>query len=252
MDAGRVDAGIRRIEVVKVPIDVVPEEQLERVVTSFFDDGAFHQIVLLTMWDLMRARRNPEYRSCVRNASLVLPVSKGILRGARFLKKPVPHRYSPFGFTIRLLGILEKHRRSVYLLGGDRRNLEVSENNLRTSFPDLRIVGRYAGKYPSVMEANIILAIRKASPTLLLTGSGTKGRERWLYRQRNGIGSSIVLWCGDCFEVFAGRKRRVSRALFDRGLEFLPALVRRPWRVLRGFVYLYYGILLVVHRIFGR
>ncbi len=241
--------GVRRIHVLHVPIDILPPDSIDEAVELLAKDGQSHQIVLLRLWDLMRARVDREFNRCVRQATLVIPVSRGILSGARFLKRQAPHRYMPFDFAIRLLGSLESRGRSVYLLGGTKNYLQNTEQNLRHTFPGLRLVGRYTGYFDLNVERDIVTAIKKSSPDLLLMGSGLKGRNKWFFRHRNQLGAGIALWSSECFDVFSERRKRPSRRSFQAGTDVLPELLRRPWRILRGFVYLYYGFLLVVHRV---
>lgn len=65
---------LNRVSVLGVPVDILPEDRIEDLVASLAD-GCNHQIVLLSLWDLMRARRNGEYRTMIAGASLVVPVS---------------------------------------------------------------------------------------------------------------------------------------------------------------------------------
>jgi N-acetylglucosaminyldiphosphoundecaprenol N-acetyl-beta-D-mannosaminyltransferase len=239
---------LTRIVILGVPVDILPPERIEEV-ASLFEDGKNHQIILLSLWDLMRARRSGEFRGMIAGASLVLPISRSIVRGARFLHKPEPVRYMPFDFAVKLLGALELKGKSAYLLGSSRTVIQRAEGNIKTTFPGLRVVGRYAGRYPKQAEGAIIEAVRKATPTLLLVGSGTPGRERWIPRNLSRFNSGLYLWCSDLFEVFAKRRGKPSRELFDRGLEWLPYLARRPWKAYRLFIFLWYEILLLVARI---
>ena len=241
---------VNRIVVLGVPIDILPEDRIDDIV-SLLDDGKNHQIVLLSLWDLMRARRSEEFRGMVAGASLVLPISLSIVHGARFLRKPEPVRYMPFDFAVRLLGALERRGRSVYLLGSSRTVIQKAEANIKTTFPGLRVVGRYSGRYPKQVEPSIIEAVRKATPSLLLVGAGTPGRERWIPRNLSNFDSGLYLWCSDLFEVFAKRRHKPSRAVFAKGLEWLYYLVRRPWKAYRLFVFAWYKILLLTTRLRG-
>ncbi|HOX30923.1 MAG TPA: WecB/TagA/CpsF family glycosyltransferase [Spirochaetales bacterium] len=241
---------LKRSQVLGVPVDILPPDRIEEI-ASRFEDGKNHQIVLLSLWDLMRARRSGEFRGMVAGASLVLPISRSIIRGARFLRKPEPVRYMPFDFIIALLGALERRGRSVYLLGSSRSVIQKAEVNIKSTFPGLRVVGRYAGRYPKPMEGAIIEAVRKSTPSLLLVGNGTPGRERWIPRNLSRFNAGLYLWCSDLFEVFAKRHGKPSRELFDRGLEWLPYLLRRPWKAYRIFVFLWYEILLLAARLRG-
>lgn len=239
---------VNRISILGVPLDILPPEGIEDLVKRFADEKN-HQIVLLSLWDLMRARRSGEFRTMIAGASLVLPISLSITKGARFLRRAEPVRYMPFDFVVKLLAALEKRGKSVYLLGSTKTSIQKAEGNIKSTFPGLRVVGRYAGRYPKQMESSIVEAVKKATPSLLLVGSGVPGREKWIPRNLARFNSGIYLWCSDLFEVFAERRSKPSRQLFRRGFEWLPLLIRRPWKAYRLFIYLWYNILILVAKI---
>lgn len=245
-------SGVERIELLRVPLDVLPPDRIESAVSTLIESGRSCHIVLLSIWDLLKARRSGEYRSYVLKADLVLPISKSLIGGARFLRKAVPFRYMPFDFSIKLLSALEPRNRSIYLLGARRKSLQTAERNLRHTFPGVRIVGRYAGYWNPRSESDIVTAIAKATPSLLLVGEGVPGEERWIARNTGKLGPGIRMWCSDLFDIYAERKRRPSRAVFEKGLEGFGQCVRAPWRVFRLLPYSYYKLLLLIDRIFRR
>jgi N-acetylglucosaminyldiphosphoundecaprenol N-acetyl-beta-D-mannosaminyltransferase len=182
---------------------------------------------------------------------MVIPISKSLVKGARFLKKKKVYRYMPFDFVVSLLSILEKREMSVYLLGGRMRSLKRAEKNLRQTFPRLRIVGRFVGNFKHQEEPTILEAIRKASPSLLLVGKGIKGGEAWIARHDFQLNQGLRLWCSDLFDIFAERKRRPSRKVFERGFEWIGFCIQRPWRIFRIFPFFYYKFLLLMYKIFN-
>jgi N-acetylglucosaminyldiphosphoundecaprenol N-acetyl-beta-D-mannosaminyltransferase len=181
---------------------------------------------------------------------MVIPISKSLVGGARFLLKKKVHRYMPFDFVINLLSILEKREFSLYLLGGKMRILKKAEKNIRQTFPRLRIVGRFVGNFKHNEEPTILEAIRKAAPALLLVGKGVKGEERWIARNNAQLNNGLRLWCSDLFDVFAERRRRPSRKVFERGFEWIGFCFQKPWRFFRIFPYMYYKLILLIYRIF--
>jgi len=89
----------------------VPPEELPNVIDRLLpplvskDDASAKKsldIVLLSLWDLLRARRNGEYRDYVLSAALVIPISKSIVSGARFITGKKLVRYMPYHFIISL------------------------------------------------------------------------------------------------------------------------------------------------------
>jgi len=241
-----------RVSILDVPVDIVPPEQLASVVYDLLKDEKGHNIVLLSLWDLLRARRNGEYRSYVTKASLIIPISKSIVNGIKFLTGEKAYRYMPFDFIVSILTILEKKEYSCYLLGGKIKVLHKTEKNIKQTFPKLRVVGRFPGYFKRQEEATIIQAIKKASPSILLAGKGIRGKERWLSRNNASVGKGMRLWCSDIFDVFAEKKKHPSRAAFNKGLEWIGYCFQKPYKFFRLFPYLYYKILLLVYKIKSR
>jgi N-acetylglucosaminyldiphosphoundecaprenol N-acetyl-beta-D-mannosaminyltransferase len=242
---------IERIRLLKVPLDIVNPEELEKTVYELLKSGKGQDVILLSLWDLLRARRHYEYRPFVQRAAMIIPISKSLVKGARFLKKKKVYRYMPFDFVISLLSILEKRELSVYLLGGRMRSLKRAEKNLRQTFPRLRIVGRFVGNFKHQEEPTILEAVRKAAPSLLLVGKGVKGGEAWIARHDFQLNHGLRLWCSDLFDIFAERRRRPSRKVFERGFEWMVFCIQKPWRILRIFPFFYYKFLLLMYKIFA-
>jgi N-acetylglucosaminyldiphosphoundecaprenol N-acetyl-beta-D-mannosaminyltransferase len=241
--------GIKRIRILDVPIDILDEDRLEEVLLACASDGRHHRICLVTSWDLVRAWFSREQRALYETAALVLPVSIGIIGRARFLRRELPVRYLPFDLVIRILGILEAKGKSIYLLGTERAWLQKAEQNIRGTFPGLRVVGRYTGYYPRDMERTITTAIQKAAPVFILAGRGLRGGEKWLFRNRQNLPSGLCLWEPHTLDVMAGQSNRIDRETFRRGREWRPGLARRPWRLLRGFAYCVFAAALLIARL---
>jgi N-acetylglucosaminyldiphosphoundecaprenol N-acetyl-beta-D-mannosaminyltransferase len=239
-----------RVSLFKIPLDIVAPDRLEELIGGLLASGEGKNIVLLSLTDLLRARRNGEYGSFVKKASLVIPISKSLIGGVRFLTGKKAVRYMPFDFVINLLTILEERELSLYLLGGTRQILGKTERNIRQTFPHLYIVGRFVGGFRKQEEPAIIEAIRKASPSLLLVGKGVRGEENWIARNDRQLSRGLRLWCSDLYDVFAERKRRPSRKTFDRGLEWAIYCFRNPLKFFRVFSYFRYKILLLFYKLF--
>jgi N-acetylglucosaminyldiphosphoundecaprenol N-acetyl-beta-D-mannosaminyltransferase len=241
-----------RSVVLKVPVHSVNQTDIPEIVEALLEDRRLHQVVMLRWWDFMRVRVNRELRRCVVDAALVLPVSRSVSMSVRFLRHRRPPRHMPFEMTVRLLGALEDRKKSIYLLGGTAAALRTVEQNLRETFPGLRFVGRYTGTFNRGAESDILTAIRKSAPDILLVGSGVAGGNRWISTHRSELPAGIALYSSEAFEIFAERRTRTSRTAFKRGLDFVPDLLRRPWRLLRFPIYLWFLLVLLVARIFRR
>ena len=242
----------QRVDFLKVPIDIVAPENLSEVIYDLLTNKTELNIVLLSLWDLLFARMNNEYRYYVSRASLVIPISKSLISGIKFLKGKKAHRYMPFDFIVSMLTILENRELTCYLLGGKTKVLLKTEKNIKQTFPKLHIVGRFTGNFRRQDEPTIIKAIKKSSPTLLLVGKGIRGGERWIARNNKNLGPGMRLWCSDIFDVFAERKKHPSRSSFDKGLEWFGYCVQNPLKYFRVFPYIGYKFLLLFYKLFKK
>lgn len=241
-----------RINFLNVPVDIVPEEGLPLVINELVQSKEAKNIVLLSLWDLLRARGNGEYRSYIMNAALVIPISQSLVSGAHFLTGKKLVRYMPFNFIIKLLIILEERELSAYLLGGKLKVLKKTENNVRATFPRLHIVGRYEGGFKKQDAGFIIKAIKKAAPSLLLVGKGVRGEEQWIARHTTELNNGLRLWCSDIYDVFTKKKRHPSDFAFNHSLDWIGICFQNPLRLFRFFPYLYYKALLLGYWLFKR
>ncbi len=244
--------GKQRIDILGVPVDLIEAKDMENEILELLARPGTKQIMYLSIWDLLKARVNSDYMNCIKNADLVLPVSKSILRGAKFLKKPVPVRYNPFTAIINILTILENHYKSLYILGGRKKAIMAAERNVRSTYKNLQIVGRYVGYYPKTVENDVVEAIYKASPSLVLVSEGIREKNLWSYNRRNRFASSIFLYYKDAVGIFSERKNRVSDKTFNMGLEIWSEIIRNPLKIFLIFPYIWYIMSLVWYKLFKK
>lgn len=238
-----------RIDFMGVPIDILKEEEIEKVVMELLEKKQVAQVVFLSTWDVLKARRNGEFRDMVNAAALVLPVSKSIIKGAAFIKREVPNRCNPFDTIISILNVINAHYKSLYLLGATQKSLAIAEDNVKSTFTELSFVGRYSGYYNLSMEGAILSAIVKSHPSLTLIGNGIKGESKWIHRHRKDLSDGIYIYDPNIIDIFSKYKSKTSSWLFKHGLEYLPKVFANPLRVLTVFRYLWFKLLLLFYRI---
>lgn len=248
---------VKRIEILGVPVDVCPPEKLESEILEIMAKPGTKQIVFLNIWEMIKASKKgskagAELNECLKNADLILPVSKSILKAAKRMKLEVPERYNPFHTTIRILSILDHNYRSLYLLGDKQKALQAAESNLRDTFPGIQIVGRYLGFFGKKMEENVVQAIYKSSPSLVLLGDGIKEKNLWPYNRKEKFSSSMFLYYKDAIGIFAERKRRVDDNTFEKGREIYGEVLRNPLKIFLIFPYIGFRLRLFWNRIFRK
>ncbi|MBQ1949564.1 MAG: WecB/TagA/CpsF family glycosyltransferase [Treponema sp.] len=243
---------MRRIKLIGVPVDILNPEELELTVLELLAKPGAKHIVFLSIWDLLKARRNGEFQDFLSSADVIIPISKSILNGARFLRNDVPVRYNPFTLTINILSILDSHYKSLYLLGSRGQTLHVAEKNLHDTFPHLKIVGRHPGYFPKAKEEDIIVNVYKSSPSLVLLSDGIKEKALWSYKRRNRFASSIFCYYRDSLEIFSKRIKRIDEDTFNKGHEIWHEIGKNPLKLFLLLPFLHYIMILVIYKLFKK
>ena len=244
---------LKRINLLGVPLDICPIEDLEKKILELDSKNGTKQIIFLSIWDFLKARNKKSVlRSAVDSADLILPISKSIVNGAKFLGLDVPVRHNPFETTIRILSTLDANYRSLYLLGGHKKTLMQAERNVHLTFRGLQVVGRYVGYYPKSVEKDIESAIFKSSPSMVILSDGIKEKNSWLYSRKEKFNTGIFLYYKDILGIFSKRVKRVSEKTFKKGLEIWSEILHNPLKIFLLFPYLKYIIILVWDRLFAK
>ena len=240
----------KKIEIIGIPVDIFEYEELEKKVKEFLKDQKKHNIMFVSARDLVMAKFKRELRVNIKRASLVLSTSSLISAGAKFQGKAyIPQKIYTFDFIIKLLGAIENNGKSIYLVGGKQNILRITESNIKASFPGLTVVGRCTGYFHKDMEKNIVTAIKKAAPALVLAGAGLPGKRYWLTRHNSSFNPGISLWVNKAFDIFAGKSTKPSKTKEGIALEKLGRILINPLRIFNGFIYFLYFILLLYYRI---
>ncbi len=248
--ASRHSVLIHRIYIHKAPVDIVQPRNLLVALSRLIQNDGASQIMFVRTWDIFRAHHDPQLLRAMNEAALVLPVSRMIMAMCRFLgiNEPVP--YYPFDTIIRILTWLESMGGSLFLLGGSNSDISAVEQNIRQTFPRVRLLGRYSGVFPARMGKSVALAIKKADPDILLAGSGLPGRDRWLFQNRRYLNRGIRIWSGEWFDFVISRRRRPVRPAVRGGREWISELYTHPVKVFRFAPLAFFWLRLLFVRLF--
>lgn len=224
---------IRTIVVDGLRLDFPSERQMAAL-ASAWDDDANHQISFLRERDVWSARQVGEYASMISSSDLILPVfplllkkavenpGEGMIGKRKIAISPRrleylsyfgpldddnedPRPFQPLKTLAVFLSALEQRRGSVFLVGGNLASLQKAELNVRSTFPDLRVVGRSPGDYREDEEAALMRALQKSNPDMIIVGSMVKNGELWIAHHMSYTRSGIYFYEHQIIEILAGR-----------------------------------------------
>lgn len=232
---------IKRVTLFGLPIDIINDDNFEITISKIQNSSKQEQIKFLSYSDFISTIFSREKKIRLKSCALVVPTSARINKAVNFLYNTSLKLYNQFNFAIQLMGHIESQRGTVYLIGGKKKETITSESNLKTSFPGIRFIGRYKGRFKKSQEKNLIEAVRKAAPSLLLTGHGVKTKDKWLYRNKEQLSKGISVYSSECFSIFAGKKSSKSNVILR--------LITKPWLIFDIFSMIWFYPALLVKRI---
>ncbi|SIQ34394.1 Glycosyl transferase WecB/TagA/CpsF family protein [Alkalispirochaeta americana] len=158
------------------------------------------------LWRLVRSRR-VRTGLAGKNAAVV-PAGGGARWQTRLACGCDIGKYSAFQGLIRLLSRAEEDQAAIFIVDSDPKAVRRIEENLRITFPGLRIVGRAA--FTPAIATSVTTAIRKAEPRIVLIGCARKPVLRWMIGQYDQVGNALAIVASQAVDRMAGRRRGIS------------------------------------------
>lgn len=173
-------------------------------------------------------QKDPEMAEAVNRADIVLPDGVGVVWASRYLKTPVPERVAGYDF---LLALLDRMEGRLFLLGGKPGVAEDAAKTIKQRFPRVTVAGCCHGYFED--DGEVLEAVRKAEPDLLLVCLGARRQEKWMAKYAGKLPVGLMAGLGGSLDVLAGRVKRAPEGWRDRGLEWMYRLLQEPSRIKR-------------------
>ncbi|MGE5314912.1 MAG: WecB/TagA/CpsF family glycosyltransferase [Acidobacteriota bacterium] len=223
-------ASVRAVDILGIPIHDVSMEETMDLFVEMALSGSPHHVMTVNPEFIMIARKNPEFFSVLRRASLCVADGMGILWGSRILGRPVAERITGSDSIPRFASLAARHGIRFFLLGAAPGVAEEAARILTERNPGLVIAGTYAGS-PAVEEEDEICGmIERSGAQVLLVAYGPPKQDLWIARTQSRLMMPLAIGVGGTFDFIAGKARRAPLWMQRAGLEWLYRLMREPKR----------------------
>ena len=140
----------RTVQVLGVEVDAVTLGEAVSMVGEAIDSRRGHggptfQVATVNPEFVMHARRDPEFRDILRQASLRTPDGVGLMIASRILGHPLPERVAGVELVQALAEAAARRGDRVFLLGAAAGVAEEAAARLLASAPGLLVTGTFAG-----------------------------------------------------------------------------------------------------------
>ncbi len=176
----------------------------------------------------LEAKKNPRFLRILRQSQLVLADGISVVYAAKIVGNPLYGRVTGVGFAQALAAALAAKGGSLYLLGAKPGVAQRAGENLKKTYPGLRIVGCHDGYFQDA--GSVVQAINNAVPDALLVCLGAPKQEYFMEDYDNVLRVPVMAGLGGSMDVLAGNVRRAPVFFQKAGLEWFYRLIKEPQR----------------------
>lgn len=247
----------KRTRILNVPVDMVDSREAMDIFTELMKTSDCSLIVTPNSEIIVNASREPELKTIIENADLIIPDGIGLVYASRIMGVPLSERVTGIDFLEGILGYLEETGQSIFFLGskpGDAENRGIAElaaERMKEKFPHLKVAGTHHGYFKEIDEENIVKEINESGADFLCVALGSPKQEKFVSRWRRVLAVKGAIGVGGSLDVWAGTLKRAPEFYRSHGLEWLYRLIQEPSRYKRMAALPLFMIKVVVSRYRG-
>lgn len=221
---------VKHIYINNIKINLVDKEMVFDFINNCIKKKMSAQIITLNTVMFVKAFYNKKLREVINNSELVIPESIGIIWA---LKR--------YGIEIRnyltgadlVRGLIDRPGNSftMFLLGGKPAVISKMDHLIKRKRSNLKITGYYHGYFSKAKEKDIVHAIKKVCPDILLVGLGSPKQELWIYNNRENLNHKVAIGVGGSFDAYTTYRKRAPLFIRKIGLEWIYRIIQRPYRI---------------------
>jgi N-acetylglucosaminyldiphosphoundecaprenol N-acetyl-beta-D-mannosaminyltransferase len=191
-----------------------------------------------TVYLVMTAFRNSEYRAIVNDAILTIPDGMPLV----WFLKARRHQPTRVHGPNLMLNVCERSPANGlrhYLLGGAEGQAEEVALALQEQIPGIDIAGCTStpiDKWASDQDEAVIKEIGASGANIVWAGMGTPWQDHWAYIHAARI-SAPVVGIGSAFDFISGRVSWAPRWIQQTGFQWLYRLIKEPRRLWRRYLW---------------
>lgn len=247
----------KRTRILNVPVDMVDSREALEIFGELMLAGNCRLIVTPNSEIIVNASKDPELKSIIEQADLVIPDGIGLVYASKIMGVPLTERVTGIDFLDAILGYLEETGQSIFFLGskpGDGVNPGIAEaaaEKMKEKYRNLNIAGTHHGYFTEADEEAIVKKINDSGADFLCAALGSPKQEKFIFRHREVLNVKGSIGVGGSLDVWAGTLKRAPEFYRNHGLEWLYRLIQQPSRYKRMAALPLFMIKVVVNRFIG-
>lgn len=212
---------------------------------EWIEEGGYHHVITLNPEMVMLAEKDKRFRALLSKAEVRVPDGAGLIWARWYLRslywpwlpsliaflwQPVA-RVTGVDAVERLAALCWQKKKTIYLLGGDKKAVTRLTKALTGRFSGLKIITSADHAFDEFGPDYVIKDIAKEKPSVLLVAYGAPKQTIWLENQRGKLPSvCVAIGVGGAFDILSEKLPRAPKILRAINMEWLWRLYLEPAR----------------------
>lgn len=222
------------VAILGIPVDDLDTAGAVERIDEFVQTPRFHQVATANTDFLLKAQSDPELKTILRTADLVVPDGMPLVWASRLLHTRLAERVAGADLVPLLAARAAARGWRIYMLGGEESAAQDARRKLEARNPGLQIVGCESPDVPNLVttdHAPIVRRIQEARPDILLVAFGNPKQEKWIHMHRRVLNVPACIGVGGTFDFLSGKTKRAPKLVQKLGLEFAHRWRTNPERL---------------------
>ena len=212
--------------------DATFDEALELIV-AWAREGSGGYVCTPNVDHLVRAQRDPEFRSLMRGARLRVPDGMGLIYGARLAGTPFRGRVTGRLVPEALVRKYGAETPPIAIVGG--RDDAPQKAAARLAGLGAKIVAAVSPpmgfEIGGSIDTAVVAQVVAARPRIVIVGMGAPKQEQWMARHQAELPEAVMLGLGQTIDILGDRVPAAPHWMTRIGLEWAFRMLRDPRRI---------------------
>ncbi|WP_395341913.1 WecB/TagA/CpsF family glycosyltransferase [Ningiella sp. W23] len=180
---------------------------------------------------------DPSFQSTMKSADIIHADGQSVVFASKLLcKNTIPERIATTDFFHDAARAAQESGLTFYMFGATEQENKIAVENIKSAYPNLKIVGRRNGYFSKEEESEIIDEINELKPDVVWVALGKPMQEFWCMKMRSELNVGWLKTCGGLYAFLAGSVSRAPKWMQNAGLEWVFRMLNEPrkyfWRYL--------------------
>jgi N-acetylglucosaminyldiphosphoundecaprenol N-acetyl-beta-D-mannosaminyltransferase len=193
----------------------------------------------LNAYSYVVAKSDPDFKTALQKADILLPDGFPVVTAAKWLKKEKIRKIAGADIFFYLCNYLNENKGSCFFLGASQSTLDSIKENLKNDFPNIKsnfFSPPYRKEFSESENQEMIEQVNKVNPDVLFVGMTAPKQEKWVHKNAERINAKIICSIGAVFDFYAGSVNRPSEFWIRLKLEWFIRMLKEPKRLWKRYL----------------